>query len=287
MAENQKMPDINKIGVVYHPLNERAMAQARKLSERIAGMGLKHWISSAWEPKDMRAKIKGTDLVITCGGDGTILRVAQVAAEDSIPILGINLGRLGFMTELSAAEVDKKLPEIVAGEGWHEDRAMLDVDLHQISHRRTTRHFFALNDVVMARGEIARIIHITAEINSHTLTTYRADGVVISTATGSTGYSLAAYGPVLHPEASEFLLTPIMPHLTMHYPLVLPQRTMVKLILHTAHLATLSIDGHTAVPLGDGDNIVVRSSGLKTRFLKLKTRDYFYRTLEQKLKEKI
>jgi NAD+ kinase len=191
------------------------------------------------------------------------------------------------MTELSAGEADKRLPEILAGDGWLEERAMLDVDLHQASHRRSTRHFHALNDVVMARGEIARIIHITAEIDDAHFTTYRADGVVVSTATGSTGYSLAAYGPILHPEATEFLLTPIMPHLTMHYPLVLSQATKVKLTLHTAHLATLSIDGHTAVPLGDGDNITIESSSLRTSFLRLRPRGYFYRILDQKLKEKI
>jgi NAD+ kinase len=263
------------------------MAQAQSLSERVVELERECWISSAWEPKDIRRKIEDTGLVITCGGDGTILRVAQIAAEDRVPILGINLGRLGFMTELSAGEADKRLPEILAGDGWLEERAMLDVDLHQASHRRSTRHFHALNDVVMARGEIARIIHITAEIDDAHFTTYRADGVVVSTATGSTGYSLAAYGPILHPEATEFLLTPIMPHLTMHYPLVLSQATKVKLTLHTAHLATLSIDGHTAVPLGDGDNITIESSSLRTSFLRLRPRGYFYRILDQKLKEKI
>jgi NAD+ kinase len=280
------MPELKKIGLVYHPLNERAMSQAQKLSELLSTLKRECWISSAWEPADMRAKIPDTDLIITCGGDGTILRVAQIAVDSGIPILGINLGRLGFMTELSTDEVEKMLPEVLDGGGWLEERAMLDVDLHQVSHRRTTRHFFALNDIVMARGEIARIIHITSQIDGRHFTTYRADGVVMSTATGSTGYSLAAYGPVLHPESTEFLLTPIMPHLTLHYPLVLPAATKVKLILHTAHLATLSIDGHTAVPLGDGDNITVESSSLKTKFLRLKDRDYFYRTLDQKLKEK-
>ena len=281
------MPELKKIGLVYHPLNERALAQAQHLSERITALQREQWISSAWEPKDMRDKAPGTDLIITCGGDGTILRVAQVAADDGIPILGINLGRLGFMTELSAAQVDKKLPQILAGQGWFEERAMLDVTLYQASHRRSHRHFYALNDVVMARGEIARIIHITAQINGYRFTTYRADGVVTSTATGSTGYSLATYGPILHPESTDFLLTPIMPHLTMHYPLVLPQGTEIKLVLQTAHLATLSIDGHTALPLGDGDSISVTSSELKTKFLRLRPRDYFYRILDQKLDEKI
>jgi len=277
------MPELKKIGVVYHPLNERALAQAQKLTGRIAGLKRENWLCSAWEPKEMRAKLEATDLIITCGGDGTILRVAQVAAEDSVPILGVNLGRLGFLTELTAAEIDKKLEDILAGEGWLEPRAMINIDL-QVSSRRGAKHFHALNDVVMARGEIARIVHITAEINGHPFTTYRADGVVAATATGSTGYSLAACGPILHPESRDFVLTPIMPHLTMHYPVVLPADFKVALTLNTAHQATLSIDGHISMPLNDGDSIAVESSSLKTRFLRLRPQGYFYRLLDHKLK---
>jgi len=273
-----------KIGLVYHPLNERALAQAQKLAGLLATTSTSHWMCSAWEPSEIRARLDGTDLIVTCGGDGTILRVAQVTSETCVPILGINLGRLGFMTELTTTEADKKLDKILAGAGWIEERTMLKASLQPATNNEFTRGFHALNDVVIARGEIARIVHIAAEIDGHHFTTYRADGVLVATATGSTGYSLAAYGPVLHPESHNFVLTPIMPHLTPHYPLVLPSLARVKLTLHATHQATLSIDGHISLSLGDGDRLVIESSPFKTRFLRLRPRGYFYHLLNYKLK---
>jgi NAD+ kinase len=278
------MPALKKIGLVYHPLNERALAEAQALAGRLGALSIAHWLCSAWEPRDIRGKLHGTDLIVTCGGDGTILRVAQVVAEHDLPILGINLGRLGFMTEVEASEIGKKLDEVISGAGWVEERTMLRADLHQVTGRRSPRRFHALNDVVMARGEIARIVHISADIDGHRFTTYRSDGVVVATATGSTGYSLAAGGPVLHPESGDFILTPIMPHLTMRYPLVLPGRTELKLSINTVHQATLSIDGHISLALCDGDSIDIQPGEMKTRFLRLRPRGYYYRSLDKKLK---
>jgi NAD+ kinase len=186
-----------------------------------------------------------------------ILRVAQVAVNDGAASWG-NLGRLGFLTELTAAEIDKKLEDVLAGEGWLEPRAMINIDL-QVSSRRGAKHFHALNDVVMARGEIARIVHITAEINGHSFTTYRADGVwqqpppVLRALLAAAGCS--------PPQSKDFVLTPIMPHLTM--PVVLPVISRSPSPEHLAQ-ATLSIDGHISMPLNDGDSIAVGQP--QTRF---------------------
>ena len=275
---------LQKIGLVYHPLNERALVQAQKLADQLAGAKITPWICSAWEPSGLKSKLGGTDLIITCGGDGTILRVAQATAETGVPILGVNLGRLGFMTELTTAEIDKKLDKILAGAGWIEERAMLRANIKLANDDGPTQSFHALNDVVIARGEVARIVHIAAEIDGHSFTTYRADGVIAATATGSTGYSLAAYGPVLHPESTDFVLTPIMSHLTLHYPVVLPPTASVKLTINTSHRATLSVDGHISRSLGDGDCLIIESSPCKTRFLRLRARGYFYHLLDKKLK---
>ena len=275
---------LQKIGLVYHPLNERALVEAQKLAARLTEAKTSHWTCSAWEPSDIHNNLDGTSLIITCGGDGTILRVAQIAAKAGPPILGVNLGRLGFMTELTPAEVNKKLDKILSGAGWVEERAMLSATLQPADNHKPAQSFYALNDVVMARGEIARIVHITAEIDGHHFTTYRADGVVVATATGSTGYSLAAFGPVLHPESQDFVIMPIVPHLTLRHPIVVPASTHVGLTLGTAHQATLSIDGHTSLPLSNGDRLVIESSPFKTRFLRLRSRGYFYRLLDHKLK---
>lgn len=273
-----------KIGLVYHPLNEQAIAQAQKIAEQLSRTEILHWLCSAWEANDILERLDGTDLIITCGGDGTILRVAQIASRTGVPILGINLGRLGFMTELTTAEADKQLDKILSGIGWIEERAMLKATIQPANGRESAQSFHALNDVVIARGEIARIVHIESKIDGHFFATYRADGVLVATATGSTGYSLAACGPVLYPESPNFVLTPIMPHLTMRYPLVLPASTSINLTLKTVHPATLSIDGHISLPLGDGDSLIVESSTFKTRFLRLRARGYFYQLLNQKLK---
>jgi NAD+ kinase len=274
---------MKRVGIVYHPLNEGALSLAQKLAESLDTRGVSSWLCSAWEGKQVTEQVTGSDLILTIGGDGTILRAAQAVIPQSIPITGINLGQLGFMTELSADEAIEKLPTLLAGEGWIDERAMLEAELVTGKGQKSKR-FFVLNDVVIAQGEIARIIYVEATIDSEPLTTYKADGVIVATATGSTGYSLAAGGPILHPNSRQFLLVPIMPHLSLSSTLVLPSETMVKLRIGTLHKAMLSIDGHISLPLAGGANITIKHSPVKTRFLRVNPRDSFYSTLEQKLK---
>jgi len=275
---------IKKIGILYHPMIEAALTLANKLQDFLTAKGVSVWLCSAWEGEQAKAQVNGTELILAIGGDGTILRAAQVALPGQIPITGINLGRLGFMTELSAAEAEKKLPALLEGEeGWVDERAMLEAKF-QLSKSEPSRIFYALNDVVVARGGVARVVYVEASIDGETLTTYKGDGVIVATATGSTGYSLAAGGPILPPQAKEFLLLPIMPHLSLAYPMVLPATVAVRLHLATTHQATLSIDGHINLPLGSGAVITVRHSSKIGRFLRIHPQASFYTSLEQKLK---
>lgn len=276
---------MKKIGVVYHPLNEATISMAKKLTEFLGSSGLSTWLCSAWKGEQLRQQVPGTDLVLTTGGDGTILRTAQAVAPRLTPITGINLGKLGFMTELNADEAMSKLPALLAGEGWIDERAMLEAKLttNDGEHKRT-QMFHALNDIVVARGEVVRIIHVATSIDGEPLATYRADGVIMATATGSTSYALAAGGPILHPQAGEYLLVPILPHLSLDYALVLPPPAVVKLKISTTHQATLSIDGHISLPLSTGDTITVKHSPSKIQFLRIRPKNYFYSSLEQKLR---
>jgi len=274
---------MKRVGIVYHPLNEGALALAQKLAEFLETRGVSSWLCSAWEGKQVTEQVTGSDLILTIGGDGTILRAAQAVVPQSIPITGINLGQLGFMTELAADEAMEKLPVLLAGEGWIDERAMLEAELATDEGQKSKR-LFALNDVVIARGEIARIIYVEATVDGEPLTTYKADGVIVATATGSTGYSLAASGPILHPNSCQFLLVPIMPHLSLGSTLVLPSETIVELRIGTVHKAMLSIDGHISLPLAGGDTITIKQSPVKTRFLRVSPKTSFYSTLEQKLK---
>ena len=278
---------MNRVGILYHPLNEAAYSLAKKLEEFLLGTtGISTWLCSAWEGEKARAQLNNTDLILSIGGDGTILRAVQVAVPDSIPVTGINLGKLGFMTELRADEAVAKLPGLLAGEGWIDERAMLEAELYPPGQDTPAGTFHALNDVVVARGAVARTVYVEASIDGEPLTTYKADGVMVATATGSTGYSLAAGGPILHPQSKEFLLLPIVPHLSLAYTMVLASTTIVKLTINTAHQATLGIDGHINQPISSGATITVKSSAKTARFLRIHPETSFYSSLEKRLKGK-
>jgi NAD+ kinase len=231
------------------------------------------------------ASLDGTDLILTTGGDGTILRAAQVALDKQIPIAGINMGTLGFLTEFKADEALDRLPDLLSGKGWLDERTMLEAHLTAAEpHSPTLGAMYALNDVVLARGAIAKLIQVDARIDERPLTRYRADGVVLSTATGSTGYALAAGGPVIYPQSPDLLLVPIVSHLSLRYSLVIPETSTVRLQLISTSQATLSIDGHINIPVSNGAVITVKSNSRKTRFLRLQPPEHFFSVLEEKLR---
>jgi len=274
---------LKRVGILYHPYIEAAQTLAEEIGDLLASRGVAVWLCSAWEGEKARAQVNDADLIITTGGDGTILRAAQAVVPRQIPITGINLGKLGFMTELNAEEAKAKLPSMLEGEGWIDERSMIEVDSQQ-EHQKS-QVFYALNDVVVARGGIARMIHIEASIDGEPFTTYRTDGVIVATATGSTAYSLAAGGPILHPHSSDFLILPITPHLSPPYALILPATAVAKLRVNTTHEATMSIDGHINLPLLDGTIVTLKHSSVTTRFLRIHP-ESFYGSLEQRLKGK-
>jgi NAD+ kinase len=276
--------NIKKVGILYRPTGEATIIKAKELESSIKKQGISAWIYSAWEKEKIQAMLKGTDLLMTIGGDGTILRAVQSIIPGTTPVTGINLGKLGFLTELDAGEVKKKLSRLFAGRGWFDERSMLQVEL--VSGGNKARIFHALNDVVMGRGEIARIIRVGVAIDGQPFTTYKVDAVIAATATGCTGYALAAGGPILHPQSRDFLLVPVAPHLSLSYPLVVPENAEIVWHLNTYHAATLSIDGHINLPLADGDKVTVKKSPYVARFYRIRPRKSFYRSLEDKLKGK-
>ena len=276
---------MKRVGILYHPLIEAAYTLTKELERFLGSSGVSVWLCSAWEGEKAKAQVNDTDLILSIGGDGTILRAAQAVVPGSTPITGINLGKLGFMTELSADEALNKLSDLLTGKGWIDERALLEAELSPAEGEHKNI-FYALNDIVVARGAIARVVYIEANIDGESLTTYKADGVIVATATGSTGYSLAAGGPILHPQAKEFILLPIMPHLISAYTLVLPPTAAVKLRITTTHEATLSVDGHINLPISSGAIITVKLSSNIARFLRIHPETSFYSSLEQRLKGK-
>ena len=278
---------MKKVGVIYHPKIAAAGALAEQFRSYSTTLKITVWTCSAWDEEGMKAQSPGTDLAITIGGDGTILRVARALSDREIPILGVNLGHLGFMTELTADEVMERLPALMEGGGWIDERAMLQVETAPADRgkagQESPRLLYALNDAVVGRRAVSRVVYVNVRVNGESLTTYKADGVIVATATGSTGYALAAGGPILYPQADEIVLKTVSAHLGMGHALVLAADAVVEMEVHTDHQAMLSVDGQVEFGLQNGDAVTVRRSSRVARFLRVYPASSFYRGLEQRL----
>jgi NAD+ kinase len=266
---------VKRIGILYHPRREKARDLAEKLQKFLSSRGVSSWRCSAWEEDKAKPQVAGTDLILSIGGDGTILHSARIVTPLSVPILGINLGRLGFITEIDGDEVLSNLPDLLKGKGWIEERAMLEAQVEDET-------FQALNDVVL-RSVAVRLVNIEVEIDGTVLTTYRADGVIVASATGSTSYSLASGGPILHPQSKEIVLQPVSCHLGLSHAMVLPPQSVVDLKVARREKVIFSIDGQIELPLSDGQNVRVKLSPHIARFLRIHEPTYFYSSLWQKL----
>ena len=278
------------IGLIYKDGMAEAEHMTSALVERF-NLENKAWIRSTDDIDPESLDTKNTDLVITVGGDGTIIRASSLSVPQGIPILGINMGRLGFMTELQADEALDKMPQYLEGAGWVEERSMLQVNTFPGNSRDgrkptpgdETSSYPALNDSVVGRGSVARLVIISAFIDGVPLTDFRADAVIVSTATGSTGYNLAVGGPILSPWASEIILKAVAPHVGMAPALVLPSSSVIDLIVETDHEIMLSVDGYLGRALAPGEGVRVQKSPHKARFLRADPPAHYYETLTRRL----
>lgn len=266
---------MTRIGVLYRPHVERAEALAQSVKSHLMKRGISSWMGSAWDEIEAVRHIPGSDLLIGIGGDGTILHCARVSAPCGVPVLGIKLGQLGFITEFGESEVDTHLPRALDGEGWIEARAMLDVTID-------SEQMLALNDAVV-RCTAVRLIDVTLDVAHEKVTTYRADGVIVATATGSTAYSLAAGGPVLVPESTDMVVQPVCSHIGLRHALVLPRDTIIGLRVNRDDGVVLSLDGQMERALRPDAYVTVTSSRYQARFLRLRPRAYFFRSVHEKL----
>jgi NAD+ kinase len=228
---------IRTVGVAIKPGVPRAAAAARDLAKWLAQRGLAALFdpdaaAAVGELGCARAALaRRSDLIVVLGGDGTLLAVARSVEERPVPILGINLGTLGFLAEVPVDEMERALERAVAGELRVEERMRLDVELERGG--RVLTSYRALNDAVVTnRGALARIIDLETSADGQPVTTYHADGLIVSTPTGSTAYSLSAGGPILLPGVHSFLLTPICPHMLTQRPIVLPDTARLEVVVH-------------------------------------------------------
>lgn len=274
------------IGIMYQEHSEGAGSLAKTLAAKLEAEGRTIW-QEALQKRDGQVsdQLPGTDLVLVLGGDGSLLSVARMCAEAAIPLLGINFGRVGFLTELEPGEVEEKLPLYLQGDYWIDERAMLqaDVEVEGVQHR-----FIALNDMVLVRGALPRVIRVKVWLDGHFYNTTVADGIIVSTATGSTAYNLAAGGPILHPQVRSSVLTPIAAHLAADRSLILEPNAVTTLELQPgSDGAILSADGQINLTLNAGARVIIRGSEYVTRFLRRRPPTYFYRILSAKLQDNL
>ena len=214
------------------------------------------------------------DVLMVLGGDGTLLSVARLKGIESIPILGINLGGLGFLTETLKEEMFEALEKVVAGDFETDKRLMLKATIYR--KEKAIEQSTVLNDIVINKGALARIIDLETHIDDGYLTTFKADGLILSTPTGSTAYSLAAGGPIVYPSLDSIIMNPICPHTLTNRPLVLPGNVKVRVVLKSANQDVhITLDGQAEMPLGVGGAVEVKRAGGHIHLIKSPHKTYF------------
>ncbi|HEB65397.1 MAG TPA: NAD(+)/NADH kinase [Chloroflexi bacterium] len=267
-----------RIAILAHPQVATAPAEAQRIAEYLAPKAERVSYGLLYDAK-LRARVDGGefDVVIALGGDGTMLRAGHLCAPSNTPILGVNLGKFGFLFEIGLEDLPRRLNDLMRGAYWLEVRMMLNC-----THWREGKklgEWDALNEVVVSRGAIVRPVHLITEVDGRYLTTYVADGLVAATPTGSTAYALAAGGPILPPELRNILLVPVAPHLSIDRPIVLAEGASVRITVRTDHQAVASVDGQPPISLQTGDQIAAQAGSHNVSFVRFGDPDYFYRNL--------
>ncbi len=270
-------PFYKKVAVVYNPEKERAREEWLRLQRWLKARRL----SVTGGPR-VTAGMKNADLVVALGGDGTVLRVARAVCKWNVPVLGVNVGRLGFLAATEVGATYRTLTRVLAGQGRVEYRSMLSVKA--TGGGKTYGPFLALNECVVRSGATGRILLLQASIQNHPLAHYVGDGLIVSTPTGSTAYNLAASGPIVHPDVDVMLISPICPHSLFQRPLVVPTTEVIEVHMERPQPhAILSLDGQVNHTLAPGDHVEIRQATERVPLLMDPDRS-FYQVLQTKLK---
>lgn len=275
------MGRVQRLGILHHPQAAAARELADEIRLLMAAEGITSWLSTPLDEALIAASMPATDLMICVGGDGTVLTAARSVHPRALPILGINMGRLGFLCELAPAEALPRLPEVLLGHYRVERLTMLAAELP--AELSLDGPLYALNDVVVSRGAVGRPVVLTLCVDGHRLVQERADGMIVASATGSTGYNLSAGGPVLAPETREIVVTAIAPHLSRFRPIVLPAESVLTLSVESEHGAIVSLDGQVNRPLPGGSTLQIRRSPHEAHLVRLGPPAHFYTRLNHYL----
>ncbi len=256
------------IGVIYSPWVEEASPMADALAKELRG-DFEPWVCSVLDLEEHEQQARKCSIFVTVGGDGTILRAVRLAAPAAIPIVGVNLGRVGYMAELSAEEATKRIGSYARGEGWVEERTMLEAQILPPGHSGDgLPTYTGLNDAVVSRTKPSRMVYVAVRVDDYPLAAYAADAVIVSTATGSTGYALAAGGPILYADATSLIVQPVAPQLADDAAVVLHPGAVVEIEVEADLDAMVSVDGFLDLDIHPGSVIRVQESRHRTRFLR-------------------
>ena len=277
-----------KIGIFLKKEHDTAKNVGIKLSKWLLANNKEIYVESAIadslniNPHTREEIAKNCDIAIVLGGDGTFLSIARLIRVYKIPLIGINLGSLGFLTEVTLEEMFNTLTDIFNGNYIIDERMMLTASL--LRNNKKLNEYTVLNDVVINKGALARMINLKTFINNEYLTTYKADGLIVATPTGSTAYSLSAGGPILYPNINSFIITPICPHTLTHRPIVVSEDVNIKVEINSLDSdVIITLDGQIGFPLRNRDTVIIKKSCEKTLIVKSSKKDYF-EVLRNKLK---
>jgi NAD+ kinase len=267
-----------RVAITAHPRLPEALKEAGLIAEYLANQGVSAENCPLYdEAFHQKVKSGNYDLLIALGGDGTMLRAGHLCGPSKVPILGVNQGKFGFLTEIRANQWRSVMPRLLAGDYRLERRMMLCAE--QVRDGELLGEWDVLNEVVVGRGHIVRPVHLVTKVDGRYLTTYVADALIASTPTGSTAYALAAGGPILPPELRTILLVAVAPHLSIDRAIVLAEGSTAEVTVHTDHQASVCIDGQAPIELQDGDRVNVSASDHTVEFIRFQDPGYFYRNL--------
>lgn len=273
-----------RIGILAHPLRPNTFPVALRILDTLKAHGVNTWIQTTWHEDEVLDSVRQSKMVIAIGGDGAMLRAARVCAKFDVPVLGINMGQLGFLTEIhSPDDWDNQIKRVLTGDYWIENRMMLRAQVIREGEVLVTGD--ALNDVVVSGNIFGKMIQLDCYIDDDWTTTYNADALVIATATGSTAYALALGGPILPPELNNILILPAAPHLSMDRPIIISEGSHIEVRTSSNNRSEimLSADGVVLAQVKNGDRVSIQSSEHDSHFVRLRGRQYFYRSLLDRL----
>jgi NAD+ kinase len=273
---------LQRVGFAYNPTKEAAL----ELRERAEGWcqlrGIAHWAAPAGELSALVEQLPETGVLVVLGGDGTFLRAARAVAEVDVPLLGVNLGKIGFLSKVETNGLEATLARLVEGDFKIEDRMALEATIHPGGRDEAGETFFALNEIAVARGSMARVCRLEVEIGPSHLATFTADGLIISSPTGSTGYSFSAGGPIVDPSSRNLIVTPIAGYLTAIRSVVVSPRHTVRCRVVDAYDVLMSVDGREDRRLAIGDVVSVCEMSRPIRLVEPRGAVPFWDLLRQK-----